>query len=122
MIIKPNVIQPPLSDSQAIAIEKMFQSIFSNALQYKTGTYTGNGKAGTILTINLKALFLYIQKTVAGAGNAVFALRDQPNVSFKPGSGFIANAVTAWGTNTITLGSDADVNTIGTVYRYFAIG
>lgn len=122
MIPKPYIVNAPLTDQQAILIEKSLQAIFSGAIQYKTGTYTGTGKAGTILTVGFKAIFIYIQKTIAGAGNSVFGLRDQPDVCFIPGSGFVAGAITAWGTNTITFGANGDANAIGKSYRYFAIG
>lgn len=123
MIPKPTTINPPLDVPKTIQLELMLVRLFSSAAQFKTGTYTGSGVAGRSLTLGFKAVFIYIQKTATGGSNVgAFALRDAPDATFIPGSGTVAGAVTAWGSEDITLGANANVNGANLTYAYFAIG
>ena len=123
MIPKPTTINPPLDVPKTIQLELMLVRLFSAAAQFKTGTYTGNGVANRSLVLGFKAAIIYIQKTTAGGSNVgAFALREASNATFIPGSGTVAGAVTAWGSEDITLGSNADVNGAGSTFAYFAIG
>lgn len=134
MIQKTTSITPPLDDFKVVALEAQLATLFTNALQCRVGTFTGDGRTSRTLTLGIKALFLYIQKFIdptspailaAGfpiAGNGTFSLRDMPGVTYVPGTGFVNDAVKSYTSDGVTLGSNANVNQVGTQYLFFAIG
>lgn len=122
MIPKSVSFTEPWTPRKIAMLERFLGNVSLNGLQSRAGTYTGDGRDDRALTIGMRALLVYIQRTAAGAGNAVFAIREADGFSYISGGGFVANAVKSFTVDGITLGVNSDVNAIGVNYAYFAIG
>jgi len=122
MIQKDIVFRPPWTDKSVAQIEILLSRFSEKSLQYRSGNYVGDGRDDRDVFIGLHPIFVYIQRSVAGAGNAVFAIRQAEGVSFIPGGGFVSDAIKAFERDGITVGSNTDVNAVGLEYSYLALG
>lgn len=122
MIDKFITFKPPWGDSQVVQLELLLEEISEKGLQAKTGTYTGNGEDDNTVNMNIYPVFVIIMKSEAGAGDAVFSIRNMAGVSYIPGSGFVSGAIKTFEPSGVTIGTNADVNTSGTDFTYLAIG
>lgn len=122
MIQKPISLSLPFDDTKVIQLERLLTSLFTNALQSRSGTYTGNGKSDRILTIGIKGLCVIIMRKAAGSHNVAIALREGNSLTYVSGSGIVSDGIKSWGVNEVTLGGNVSVNQAGIEYIYFVIG
>lgn len=122
MIPKSITLTPPWEDLKVSQLEQLMVTLFSSSLRSRSGTFTGNGIDGTAVTMGFKPLFVYAQRTAAGAGNSVFAIREAGGVSFIPGSGFVSDAIKSFTPDGVTVGTNSNINSSGIQYAYIAVG
>jgi len=128
MLSRTAQITPPLSDDKIGELDRQLSTIFAKGLQYKSGTYVGDGRVSHVITMGVSPVFVYIQKqgdlgrnTFPVAGNSVFALAGNPGVAYIPGTGFVKDAVLSYQNTGITIGVNANVNTVAVTYCYFVL-
>ena len=120
MIQKNITISAPLDDGKIVQVERLFQSLFTNALQCRTGTYTGDGTAGKSIPLSIKALFVMIIRNTTGSYNSAFAIREASGYTSVGGS--IVTDGISFTVDGISLGANSNVNQAGVNYAYFVIG
>jgi hypothetical protein len=127
---KSVVFRAPL-DSQAPQLEQLLTAITATGLKFTTGTYLGNGAERTVALASAPEILIIIPKfppnttypVIQTASNQLsITFRVTPKITWIPGFGYVADAVTSLSHNAMTLGVNAAVNSISQEYAYILIG
>jgi hypothetical protein len=126
---KTVTFQAPL-DNSVLYLEQFLSDVAKNGLKSASGSYTGDGVSGKIITLDFTPVLVIVSKFInlgtetsyPVSGNFVFSLRSNEGISYIPGTGFVKDAVTGISANTFTLSNNANVNTADTEYIFLAVG
>lgn len=129
-IRKSETLRAPLDARGVVALERMLQTLHAQALQARTFTYTGDGRAGKIIPLDIPALFVMIYAFKAPGdptslpGNAGFAIRGANGIAYVPGN--IGDNLTPdaieFVDQGIRLGANIEVNEAGRDFIGLALG
>ena len=113
-------LTPDMVTEMALWVEQMTRI----AARLVTGRYRGRNETPMEVVVGFQPRFLYIQKEAVGPSNGVFTLNLQglAPVSYIPTVGNVDDAVVAFKEKSFSVGANANVNTAGQSYIYFAAG